>query len=396
MTTRCRSAVLSLSVMATVWAATAQTGLAQTYTPTSGASTYNDPANWTPNVVPNAVGASATFQNPTAAQTINLGAAITVGSFNFTNNANVIQTLANGTGGSLTFDAVGSGPATVTVNGTSTTTNSVTISASVTLADTLQFVNNDVSGIGAATTTMTGTVTGAGGFIKDGPGRFTFSTVAKAYTGATVINQGRLRYTASGQSTGTSSLTVNSGGSLYLDQANGSFSFGAGGVAPITISGDGDNGGGTGTQGAIRNQGSGTTTLASPVALGSNATIHSEFGTLQLSGAVSGSATLTKSGAGTLQFVVANPAYTGGTTVTSGTVLVNSASQLGTGALAFAQTAGSTTTVTLNNAAQAVSNLSSTFVDVTGTLAQTLNLNGTALTVNQTANTTFGDRKSVV
>src|SRR5438876_1190029 len=83
------------------------------------------------------------------------------------------------------------------------------------------------------------------------------TAATKTYTGPTVINQGRLRFTDSGNATGTSSIMVNPGGSLYLDNTAGVFTFG-GGTAPITINGTGDNGSGTAaqTQGALRNQGS--------------------------------------------------------------------------------------------------------------------------------------------
>jgi fibronectin-binding autotransporter adhesin len=359
----------------------------QTFNATSGTSSWNVAGSWTPSGFPNSVGASATFNSPTAAQTVNLSAAITVGAITLANNGSSVFTLANGTGGSLILDATGSGEAAITLNGTSTTTNNLTISAGTTLNDTVRFTNNNVAGTGAATATMTGTVTGSGGFIKDGAGRFSFSTVAKTYTGATVVNQGRLRMTGSGQITGTSSILVNSGGSLYLDGNSGVWSLGAG---MITLNGDGDNGGGTGTQGAMRNQGSGTNTLSNAVALGSAATIHTDGSSvLQLNGGIFGSSKLTKTGGGTLQYTTANSGYTGGASVTNGAILVNSASKLGTGALSFDQTAGNSTSVTLNNATQSIGGLSSTWVDTTGTRAQTLTLNGTALTINQSVDGSF-------
>ncbi len=364
---------------------------AETWTQTATPAAWNVPGNWLPASFPNATDAAAVINTPVVAQTINLTQAITVGSINFTNNAALIQTLANG-GGTLTFD-VTAGNASVVVGGTSATTNNVTISATTTLNDTLQFTNNNVAGTGTATATMTGAVTGVGGFIKDGPGRFSFSTVAKAYTGPTSINQGRLRMTLTGSMTGTSSIGVASGGSLFLDQANGAWALGAGaGMALITINGDGDNGGGTNTQGALRNAGSGASTLANPVTMGSNATIHVEISTasLQLNGGLSGNSVLTKSGFGNLILPTTNAGLIGGTTITNGTITVNLNSNIGTGNLTMNQVASANATLTLNNAAQTVSNLSSVFTDVAGTFAHTINLNGTALTVNQTANTTYG------
>jgi autotransporter-associated beta strand protein len=383
--------VLSVLLLAAVLLGCALplTSSAQTLNATSGTTAWTTAGNWTPSGVPNSVGASATFNSNTAAHTVNLGAAITVGSLNFTSNGTTIRTLANGTGGSLTFDATGSGEASVTVGGTSVTTNTVTISASTTLNDTLRFTNNLTGATGAGTATMTGTITGAGGFIKDGPGRFSFSTVDKAYTGATTVNQGRLRMTGSGEITGTSSITVNSGGSLYLDSNGQTWSLGSG---SITLNGDGDNGGGTGTQGALRNQGSGINIVSNAIVLGSAATIHADgSSTLRLTGPVSGGHILTKTGGGTINLTNANPGYTGGTTVTNGSITVDSTSSLGSGSLSLAQTLGNNTSVTLGNTTQSVGNLSTTWTDTTGTFAQTLTLTGSTLTVNQSTDATFGN-----
>jgi autotransporter-associated beta strand protein len=365
---------------------------AQTFNFTTGTQSWNVNSNWTPSGFPNATGASATFNSPTGTQTVNLSAAITVGSISITNNGSNNLTLANGTGGSLTMDAAGAGPATISYSGTNSGTNNVTISASVILTDSLTYTTSNVAGTGVSTSTFTGTITGSGGFTKAGPGRLSMTTVAKAYTGATVVDQGRFRMTSAGQLTGTSSILVNSGGSLYLDSNSGTWSFGSSAASTtVTINGDGDNGGGAGTQGALRNQGSGTNTFANPLALGSAATIHTDGSSiLQLNGGLSGSATLTKSGGGTLQLTTANPSFSGGASVTNGTILVDAASNLGTGALEFAQSAGNNTSVTLNNATQSISSLSSIWTDTSGTRTQTLTLNGTALTVNQSGASTFG------
>lgn len=364
----------------------------QTFNINTGAGSWNTNANWTPATFPNGVGASATFNNATATSSVSLNSAITVGSLNFTQNNSIIRTIANGTGGSLIFDAVGSNDATITVNGTSTLTNNVTINASITLNDTLRFTNNNVSGTGSATATITGAITGTGGFIKDGAGRVSITgAAAKNYTGATIINEGRLRFTDSGVVTGTSAITVNSGGSLYLDNANGNFTFGSAG---ITINGNG-TAEATG-QGALRNQGSNTSTLNNLVTLGSNATIHvdgSSTSTLTLASGLAGIAatTLTKSGGGTLSLTNANVSLDSATVVTNGTINASAASRIGSGSLSFAQTTANNAAVTLSNATQSIAGLSTTWADSTGSQSQRLTLNGTALTINQSTNTTFGN-----
>ena len=367
---------------------------AQTFTPTSGTQSWNVNSNWSTGTFPNGVGASATFISPTSNEIVELNQAITVGTTTVTNNSTNILTIQNGTAGSLIFDATGTGPAAFNVNGTSITANFVVISAGVTLVDSLTLTNDATPGgsSNGAAVSFSGGVTGSGGFTKEGLGRAAFTVVAKTYTGATLINAGRLRVTALGAMTGTSSVSVNSGGSLYLETTAGAFSFGASGSATITLNGDGDPSGGTSSQGALRNQGTGTSTLANAVALGFNATIHVD-GTsiLQLNGGLSGSSTLTKSGAGTLQLATVNASLSGGTLVQNGTISVNSGANMGTGALSLAQTAGSSTAITLNNATQSIGSLSSTWTDTTGTLSQTITLNGTALTINQSADGTFGN-----
>jgi autotransporter-associated beta strand protein len=81
---------------------------------------------------------------------------------------------------------------------------------------------------------------------------------------------------------------------------------------------------------------------------------------------------------------------TGGTRITNGTVTVSSGSLLGTGALTLAQASATDTTLTLNNTSQSVGSLNSSWTQASGTRDQRINLNGTALTVNQTTDGTFG------
>lgn len=113
-------------------------------------------------------------------------------------------------------------------------------------------------------------------------------------------------------------------------------------------------------------------------------------GSLTFAGNASGAGTLQKQAAGNLILSGTGNGLTGGTQIGNGTLTVNGGSSMGTGALAFAQTSTNTTTVALNNAAQSVGTLSSTWTATTGTIAQTLTLNGTALTVNQATDGVFG------
>src|SRR5690242_10282998 len=115
---------------------------ASIFQPATGTASWNTAANWNPSGVPNSVGASATFNgaatanNPaqTGNRTASLDAAQTVGSIVFnTDLSTFTNTVSTGTSGSLTFDEVGSGPATITTMGSGSGNN--TISAAMTLTD---------------------------------------------------------------------------------------------------------------------------------------------------------------------------------------------------------------------------------------------------------------------
>jgi autotransporter-associated beta strand protein len=174
-----------------------------------------------------------------------------------------------------------------------------------------------------------------------------------------------------------------------LDSNTGAFSFGS---ATIDLNGAGSTGA-LASQGALRNQNSGATTLANVVNMASDATIHTNNAgnSLQLNGNLTGTGLLTKTGGGTLIINGTANTHTGGYSVTNGVVTVNSGRTIG-GPITMAQAAGNNTVFTINSN-QTVSALASAWVDTTGTRTQTVNLNGagTILTVDQTTNTTFGN-----
>src|SRR5439155_9007852 len=111
-------------------------------------------------------------------------------------------------------------------------------------------VNQTTSSSAAGSLNLTATMSGTGGFTKSGDGLATFGTGAKTYTGATVVNGGRMRISSAAAPTATSSLTVNTGGQLNLITA-ATYAFGSG---PLNLNGSGPTSGPFAVfPGAIRN-----------------------------------------------------------------------------------------------------------------------------------------------
>jgi len=179
---------------------------------------------------------------------------------------------------------------------------------------------------GARTLTKTGT--GTGKLVLGG-------TAANTFSGGLVISQGVVEAQKT-SALGTGAATIASGAALEL----------SGGIAPtntITLGGIG-----VGGTGAIRNL-SGANTVSGALTLSSAARVQSDAGTLTLSGAIGGAGNsltvggsgntlisgvigtgtggLIKDGAGTLTLSGAN-SYTGGTTISAGTIALGAADRL--------------------------------------------------------------------
>lgn len=193
---------------------------------------------------------------------------------------------------------------------------------------------------------------------------------------------GRLRLDATTALSTTGTINVNTGGRLAFNAA-GSF----GGTTQALVLNPNQS-----TVAALESFGGLAATWQGTVAV--NAASRVEVGTggsLTLARTVSGSGLLIKQGAGNLILAGTANTRTGDTQIAGGTLTVNSGSTLGGGALTLAQEGTSNTAVVFNNASQAIGNLSSQFSASSGTINQTITLNGTALTVNQTVDGTFGN-----
>jgi fibronectin-binding autotransporter adhesin len=201
----------------------------------------------------------------------------------------------------ITIANQGSGTATL---GSATTsgTNAATFSGTITLAKDVT-LNGGSAGDRFSTT---GGIAGTGNVTIAGTSRVLFGTATNTYSGTTSINSNGILQLSDGTATATSfipdgsAVTVNSG--AFLKLAKGGNSETIGGLT------------GAGTVEAI----SGDDTLI----VGSGDATSSFGGALKNNG---GTLALTKTGADTLTLTGASHNYSGATTVSAGTLLVNGA-----------------------------------------------------------------------
>jgi CSLREA domain-containing protein len=210
---------------------------------------WDSAGSWNPATVPNATGDSATFNgaatgsNPaqTASRTVTLDGDKTVGSIVLnTDLSNFNNTLAAGTGGTLVLDETGAGPATITTIGVGTGNN--TISAPITLTDSLTaIVNNTAATSVNGSLNVTGAISGPVGITKQGNGTMTLAT--NTYLGGTRVNAGRLRLSSPTASLGSGNVNV-AGGGLKIESGVSNaisdvavVSLGGGGTAGVADTG---------------------------------------------------------------------------------------------------------------------------------------------------------------
>ncbi|HHW8927846.1 TPA: autotransporter-associated beta strand repeat-containing protein [Salmonella enterica] len=260
-----------------------------------------------------------------------------LGSGDVTDNA----TLELNTGG--TFDNVISGSGQVvksgdemlTLSGANSYTGGTTISGG-----TLVVSNVEALGSGDVTDNATlelntggdfdNNIGGTGSVVKSGDKTLTLSG-ANSYTGGTTISGGTLVATSvdalgTGDVTDNATLELNTGGT-FDNVISGSGQVVKSGDDALTLSGNNSYTGGTLISG-------GTLVASNVDALGSgdvtdNATLEMNTGG-DFDNAISGSGQVVKSGDETLTLSGAN-SYTGGTTISGGTLVANNVEALGTG-----------------------------------------------------------------
>ena len=235
-------------------------------------------------------------------------------------NASALGTTAAGTavtaGATLDLQSVAVGAETVTLSGGTLQNSTGLSSLSGGVSLTADSVVNVVTQL-----TLSGVVSGANGLTKTGGGILLLSN-ANTYSGATTVSAGTLAVSnSSGLGTTASGTTVASGATLDLQGV-------AIGMEAVTLSG-----------GSLRNS-TGTSSLSGDVSLTADSVVNVSS-QLTLSGVVSGTNGLTKTGVGTLLLSNANT-YSGATTVSAGTLAVSNSSGLGTTASGTTVASGAT------------------------------------------------------
>lgn len=272
--------------------------------------------------------------------------------------AGILQVGADGALGSGTL-GLGAG---VTLSSDSTAarslTNAVAVGGNVTLGDTINTGTLTLSGpvdLGGATRTVTANSTAilagamsSGGLTKSGAGVLVLAA-ANSYTGTTTIGSGQIWITEGTALGDTAAGTVVANGAqLRLNALGAGITVGA---EPLSLIGNGAlrNQSGTNTwQGTITLTGSTSITAAGgsklTIDVASGNAIESNNFDLSLDGVginevrepISlGTGNLTKTGAG-IAILMGNNAYSGVTTVSAGTLLVNGNQSASTGAVTVA------------------------------------------------------------
>ena len=256
-----------------------------------------------------------------------LGGLSGAGSIALQNTASSPISLTVGSNGSTVYSGILGGTGSVIKIGTGTLTlaNSSTYSGGTTISGGMLQLGNGISGQDgslaggitdnatlvynlAGSQTYSGIIAGTGSLAKSGTGTLTLAGTTNTYSGGTTVSAGTLAVTMSGGLAGygvSSMLAVNSGATLALSVGGSGWT--ANNISSLLSA----NGGG----------------FVSGSALGIDTTLAGTGG-FSYGSAIAGSMGLAKLGTNTLTLAAAN-IYSGGTTVSAGTLAVTT-----TGALA--------------------------------------------------------------
>ena len=250
---------------------------------------------------------------------------------NIVNNATVAfdQALDGTYGGEMSGSGalVKTGNGNLTLTGTSSYSGGTTVSGGALIGNTTSLqgviVNNAIVAFDQVTNgTFGGVVWGSGALVKAGTGNLTL-TSANSYSGGTVVLGGTL----TGNTTSLQGTIVNNASVVFDQGSAGTYAGNMSGTGSLTKTGVGALNL-TGT-----NSYSGTTTVNAGTLVGNTASLQGNIlnnaavvfdqaSNGVYAGALSGSGTLTKTGAGLLN-LTGNSVVGGGTTVSGGTLAVN-------------------------------------------------------------------------
>ncbi len=337
------------------------------------------------------VGNSSTASNGTltlSGATVNGTANVAIANFGINGATRQTLTLQNiQGGGNKTMEVALSGATNITTG----------TGASSTLIGNTIIITSVISGTGP-TFLGGGTYDGGSGVL----GGLLRLGAANTFTGGITVGSASSTYSsgilqldnkAAINNVSGNNITINPFSELFLNSTS-TDTFNTSNLT-LNLNGNGNNATNTVVGGALVTGSNKSFTWTGPVNLASDARI-SNIGTatLTVSGAVSGSGTLIKtgsSGLGVLSLTGANTS-TGGTKVIAGSVIAGSGSGIGTGLIVMAgATTAFNTAITLNNPAQTVTGISSNFSTSSGTITQTVSLSSaTVLTLNMSSDYTYG------
>jgi len=270
------------------------------FTIAAGTLAWSEPTHWTPEGVPNAVGASVEFGTPVGVQSVVLGGGITVGSVSFANDSTTTIEVASGASNILTFE-VASGNASLNVGGTGNVINRF-LNPVILNSDLAAHVTNTAVTDSRGAFAFFGSVSGTGRIIKTGPGMMSVAGGTYTFGGSSLLG-GTYRITAHTGLGGTPTEYV--ADAVIIDGGRLQFA----------------------------NSVASTSSATRGFTLGSNnAEIAvTSTGGFSIIGPIVGPGQLTKTGTGTLTLSHQDTAYAGGTTVESGILRVGRNQSLGSG-----------------------------------------------------------------
>jgi len=334
---------------------TGQTAFGATYTSTStsGVNTWSSGAGW--NAVPvSAADTSLVFSGTLASGTALQSANNLVGDFLLNNLSMSYAGPASGTatftltGGNLQFVNNGATTPTLSFASSGTIRPVETINNAIILGNTLT-----VSAPSAGTTNnLAGLISGVGGISKSGTGVVNIIGGANTFSGAVSIGSGALYVANIGNSGANSSLGTS--GTITLGAGGNSGELRTTNALSETTGKTFVMGGSTAGNATIANYGGTGTTLTLNGNINANSTsakvltLNDKNGSIIVNGTiandVAGNAVSLVKTALSVNTVTLNSAngYTGGTTISSGTLAIGNSGALGTGALTVTGTSGAT------------------------------------------------------